>query len=346
MILAITHRADEHAGPVLDALARQGAEAVVLDLADLPRRGRLALAYGAAGGREIYIDGRRPIDAAEIGAIWWRRPQPPRPPHSLGAARAGFAVRQTLGAVMGLVSSVAGTALLVNHPWRDDEAGQKTFQLAAAERAGLIIPATLVTSDPQAAREFLRGRPAAGAVHKALDATPEDWRRTRRVGRRGAAGIPGLRWAPAILQQRIPGVDIRVTIVGDELFSAEIDARRSPSPDDYRGFERRCRIAPCRLPGQVEQGLRTLVRDLGLVYAAADLRRRSDGAWFFLELNPGGQWRFIERHTGQPITEALAALLRRGVRRTAMGRAGPAPGSVPGGAQGRVPPTPLAVIRR
>ena len=222
-------------------------------------------------------------------------------------------MRQTLDALMGLVSSLDASALLVNHPWRDDEAAKKTFQLAAAERSGLSIPATLVTSDPQAAREFVGGRGAAGSVHKALDATPEDWRRTRRLGRRGAAAIPGLRWAPVILQQRIPGVDVRVTMVGEELFAAEIDARRSPSPDDYRGFERHCRIAPCRLPAEVEQGLRALVRSLGLAYGAADFRRRSDGAWYFLELNPGGQWLFVERRTGQPITGALAAMLARGV---------------------------------
>jgi hypothetical protein len=309
VILAITHRGDEHARPVLDALARQGAEAVVLDLADFPRRGRVALSYGASGAREIRVDNRPPIDAARIDALWWRRPRALRAPRGLGPARAEFAVRQTLDAVMGLVASLDPGAVLVNHPWRDDAAGQKTFQLAAAERVGLTIPATLVTSDPAAAQEFLRGQGRAGVVHKALRSTPRDWRRTRRVDARGVAALPGLEYAPVILQRRIPGVDVRVTIVGEEVFAAQIDARRSSSPDDYRGFERQCRIVPCSLPAQEEQGLGALMRDLGLLYGAADLRRRADGRWFFLELNPGGQWDFIEERTGQPITAAVAALL-------------------------------------
>ncbi len=314
VILAITHRRDEHARPVLDALARQGAEAVMLDLAELPRRGRVALSFGAAGGRRIRVDGRPPIDAERIDALWWRRPRPMRAPRRLGPIRAEFAVRQMLEAIMGVVASLEPGALLVNHPWRDDAAGQKTFQLAAAERLGLTIPATLVTSDPEAAGEFLRRQDGAGAIHKALRSTPRDWRRTCRVGARGLAGLPGLEQAPLILQQRIPGVDVRVTLVGEELFAAEIDARRSPSPDDYRGFERQCRIAPCRLPAEVERDLRALVRELGLVYGAADFRRRADGRWFFLELNPGGQWDFVEERTGQPITEAVAALLGRAHR--------------------------------
>ncbi len=312
MILAVTHRADEHARPVLDALDRQGAEVAVLDLAQLPARGRLALAYGGAGPRTIHLDGGAPIDAARVRALWWRRPQPPEPPRGLPRRRAEFGARQTLDAMAGLLGGLDPGTLLVNHPWRDDAAGQKTLQLAAAERAGLAVPPTLVTNDPEAARRFLAGRGRVGAVHKQLHATPDDWRRTRRVGPRGAAGLRDLRHAPRILQQRVPGIDVRVTIVGDELFAADIDARRSSSPDDFRGFERQCRFSACRVPDREQAGLRRLMEDLGLAFAAIDFRRDADGRWWFLDLNPAGQWRFVERRTLQPITAALAALLARG----------------------------------
>ncbi len=309
MILAVTHRRDEHARPVLDALARQGVEVAVLDFAHLPARGRVALAYGGAGARELRLDGAPSIDASRVRALWWRRPLTPEAPRGLPARRAEFAVRQTLEALTGLLGSLEAGALLVNHPWRDDAAAQKTLQLAAAERAGLAIPPTLVTNDLEAARAFLAERGPAGAIHKLVHATPEDWRRTRRVGARGAAGVRDLRHAPVILQERIPGIDVRVTVVGDELFAAEIDARRSSSPDDFRGFERQCRFAACKMPDREEAGLRRLLRELGLVYAAIDFRRDEDGRLWFLDLNPAGQWLFVERRTGQPITAALAGLL-------------------------------------
>lgn len=326
MILAVTHRADEHARAVLDVLVRQGAEVAVLDLAQLPARGRLALAYGGVGERVLRVDGVAPIDAARVRALWWRRPQSPEAPRGLPAKRAEFAVRQTLEAVTGLAGSLDPAALLVNHPWRDDAAAQKTLQLAAAERAGLTVPPTLVTNDPEAARAFLAGRGPAGAIHKQVHATAEDWHRTRRVGPRGAAGLRDLRHAPRILQQRIPGVDVRVTVVGDELFAAEIDARRSPSPDDFRGFERSCRFAPCPVPDREEKGLRRIMDGLGLAFAAIDFRRSRDGRWWFLDLNPAGQWRFVERRTGQPITAALAALLARGQLRRRAASHLPIPG--------------------
>jgi hypothetical protein len=311
MILAVTHRGDDHADRVLDALARRGAEIALLDLASIPRLGRVALRYGRGGAREILAGGSA-LDLGDVTAVWWRRPRPPAGDPSLRPEHAAFAARQAFVAVVGAVTSLERQALLVSHPFKSDLAAFKTHQLAAAERIGLPIPATLVTSDPAAARAFLRARGKAGAIHKALHATPDDWRRTQRVGRGGGARLDSVRLAPVIFQERIPGVDVRATVVGQEIFAAEIDARASSSPDDYRGREDECRFAPCTLPAKVARGLRGLVREMGLEFAAVDFRRRDDGAWFFLELNPAGQWDFVEDRTGQPITEALAALLARG----------------------------------
>jgi glutathione synthase/RimK-type ligase-like ATP-grasp enzyme len=312
VILAVTHAGDDHARPLLDALARRGAEPVVLDLGELPRRGRLTLAYGAGEERLLLLDGQAAIDLRRVSAVWWRRPLPLVAAPGLGPEQAAFAVRQATDAFMGLLASLAPSALLVNEPWRGQVAGQKTLQLAAAPRAGLRLPETLVTSDPAAARAFLARFAEGAVVHKAVHATPADGRLTRRVGPEELANLEALRLAPVILQERVPGVDVRVTVVGERLFAAEIDARATSAADDYRGREAECRIEPCQLPPEVEGPLRALVRELGLRYAAADLRRRDDGAWFFLELNPAGQWGFVEDRTGQPITEALAALLAGG----------------------------------
>jgi len=314
VILAVSHEGDDHAAPLLGALARRGAEAWVLDLADLPARGTLVLGFGAGEALTLRVDGRPALDPRRVTAVWWRRPRAMEAAAGLAPEHAAFAVRQAHDALMGLVASLAPTALLVNDPWRDHVAGHKTYQLATARRAGLRLPETLVTNDPEAAGPFLTAWGEGGAVHKAVSATPADWRRTRRVGPDDLARLADLRLSPVILQEHVPGVDVRVTVVGEELFAAEIDARRSSSPDDYRGHEAECRIEPCALPAAEERALRALVAELGLSFAAADFRRRDDGAWFFLELNPAGQWLFVEERTGQPITEALAALLDRARR--------------------------------
>jgi D-alanine-D-alanine ligase-like ATP-grasp enzyme len=66
------------------------------------------------------------------------------------------------------------------------------------------------------------------------------------------------------------------------------------------------------LPDDVADKLRALMRRLGLAYGAIDLRLTEDGRYVFLEINPAGQFLYVEEQTGQPITAALAARLAAG----------------------------------
>jgi glutathione synthase/RimK-type ligase-like ATP-grasp enzyme len=307
VIVVVSHEGDEHAPPVLRALRRRRAEAVVVDLADFPRRADLALRFGGrSAGAEVRTPSGR-VRAGAITAVWWRRPQPFDVGRGLRYADAAFAFRQVKEAMAGFAASLDAT--WVNDPWREAAADHKPFQLSRAMRSGLAVPPTLVTNDPARARAFVRARGRRRTVHKALHATADDWRPTRLIGPDDLARIDGVRQAPLVLQEYVPGVDVRVTVVGDQLFAAEIDARDTASPEDFRPVWQEARIARCELPGPVERGIRTLVAGLGLRYAAVDLRRRHGGEHLFLEVNSSGQWLFVEERTGQPITAALARLL-------------------------------------
>ncbi len=307
MIVAISHAGDDHAAAVLDALGRAGIDVVLLDLATFPARSAIALEYGGKRGAWAMVSPEAVIAAKRVTAVWWRRPRLLRAEPGLSPEHADFALRQADEALSGLAASLE--ARWVNDPWRDAAASHKPWQLAAAERAGFRVPRTLVTNDPERARAFLDAAGRRPVVHKALHATPEDWHVTRRVGPEDRGRLPALRLAPVILQEYVPGVDVRVTAVGGTLFAAAIDARDTASPEDFRPVFDDARVEPCRLPGAVAARIRKLLRALGLSYAAIDLRRRDDGEHVFLEANPSGQWLFVERRTGLPITAALASLL-------------------------------------
>jgi glutathione synthase/RimK-type ligase-like ATP-grasp enzyme len=113
-----------------------------------------------------------------------------------------------------------------------------------------------------------------------------------------------------IFQELVPeATDVRVTVVGDRLFAAAI----RPPPEgyalDYRMSLDRALFEATDLPAEVEESIRALMRRLGLVYGAIDLLRTADGEHVFLEINPAGEWRFVEERTGQPITDAMADVL-------------------------------------
>ncbi|MGH3696825.1 MAG: hypothetical protein ACRDRX_23055 [Pseudonocardiaceae bacterium] len=62
-------------------------------------------------------------------------------------------------------------------------------------------------------------------------------------------------------------------------------------------------------PDGVEHGIRAVMRELGLVYGAFDFMIIPDAEWIFLEVNPGGQFGFLEDGTAEPLTATLADLL-------------------------------------
>lgn len=74
-------------------------------------------------------------------------------------------------------------------------------------------------------------------------------------------------------------------------------------------------ITATDLPGAVATAIAALMQRLGLVYGALDFRRQPDGAWRFLEINPAGQFLFVEEQTRQPIARTIAAQLARMARR-------------------------------
>jgi glutathione synthase/RimK-type ligase-like ATP-grasp enzyme len=307
VIVAVSHPGDDHLAPVLATLRDLGEETLVLDTAEFPARARIALAYGGRRRAATLHAPTGRLDAARVAAVWWRRPRPLAAAAGLRDGDAGVAIRQANEAICGLGATL--DVRWVNDPWRESAAAHKPLQLHLAERAGLRVPRTLVTNDPQHAREYLGSVGRRRVVHKALHSTPEDWRTTRILTRRDLAQLRTLRLAPVILQEYVPGVDVRVTAAGGKLFAAAIDARRTASPEDFRPVFDAARVEACALPREVAARLRKLLRALGLAYAAIDLRRRDDGEHVFLEANPSGQWLFVERRTGLPITAAVATLL-------------------------------------
>jgi glutathione synthase/RimK-type ligase-like ATP-grasp enzyme len=201
----------------------------------------------------------------------------------------------------------------VNHPARDEAATHKPWQLAVAQRSGLRVPRTCITSDPARARAFVERLRPGRAVFKSLQATAADWRPTRLVGARELGRLEIVRYAPVVFQEYVePGADVRVTAVGRRLFAAAIHVAGTDHAADFRPGYDQVRVEPIRLPAELAARLRRLLAALGLAYAAIDLRRDPAGEYHFLEVNPSGQWLFVEERTGQPITAAVARLLATG----------------------------------
>ena len=308
-VLILSSLADPHARAVISSLAARGEQVHLLDLTEYPSQ--LALTMEFAGGRQRFQlnrPGAGTLDLESVHAVWWRRPGSFRLPDTLrDPAHRRLAHSEANTAFQGLFASL--NALWVNPPYCDSKASHKPYQLALAQSLGLQIPQTVMTSDPAEARAFWAACDG-DVIYKQFICLPEAWSETRKLGEAETKLTEeSIRLAPVIFQRRVSAVaDLRVTIIGDDIFAAAVDVRTLAYDVDVR-MNLDAQHVRHTLPHDISQKLLVLMRTLGLVYGAIDLRLRDDGSYVFLEINPAGQFLYVEEQTGQPITAALASHL-------------------------------------
>jgi glutathione synthase/RimK-type ligase-like ATP-grasp enzyme len=180
--------------------------------------------------------------------------------------------------------------------------GSKPHQLAAVAAAGFAVPQTLVTNDPETALAFTQRHERV--IYKSVSSVRS---RVNILAPAHLTRLADLRWCPTQLQEWIPGQDIRVHVVGDDVFATAIET----SAVDYRypGAGEEPHLSAACLPENVADRCRTMSVSMGLLFAGIDLRRSPSGAWYCFEVNPSPGFTYYEAATGQPIAAAVARLL-------------------------------------
>jgi len=128
--------------------------------------------------------------------------------------------------------------------------------------------------------------------------------------------IENVRSCPAMFQEYIAKRhELRVTVVGPDIFAAEIDSQADDSTRvDFRRFALSKRIPkhrPATLRRTLSERILRVMRRLDLEFGCFDIIIKPDGEEVFLEVNPSGQWHWVQRYTGLPIDDALAGMLAR-----------------------------------
>jgi hypothetical protein len=150
VVLVVSHAADDHATAVLEAIARKGHPAVLLDIGHFPNNGSLTERFGAGDPSYRLVLAGETIDLHDCGAGWWRRPQPFTLHDGIDADVASFTYTECHEAIAGLWPALRLT--WVNDPQLDELAHHKPYQLAVAAEVGLPTPRTVITNDPDEAR--------------------------------------------------------------------------------------------------------------------------------------------------------------------------------------------------
>lgn len=316
-VLIFSDAKDPHATAVEDALLRLGARSFRVLTERLGKQVRITRVVGRESSRAISVSvSGVGIEHGPECSLWNRRIREPALASSTPADIADVVRREAEALWHGIIEIHDG--IVVGRPSAIWRASNKADQLAFALRFGRVrVPDTLVSNDPDAVTDFFRFHGGNICYKLFRGASVERGGETlfvytnllqeTHLQRRDI-----IERTPGQYQEYIPkAMDVRVTYVGREPFAAAIHSQDSPvSKIDFRRYDfERVRYESCQLPDAVHELCLGLLDRYGLNFGAFDFVVTHDGEYVFLELNPNGQWLWIEERTGLPVADALARLL-------------------------------------
>ncbi|MDJ0344216.1 hypothetical protein QMK19_28835 [Streptomyces sp. H10-C2] len=300
---------------IVQALTDRAVPAFRMDTAQFPAEVELS-AHHRGGPAAGPWEGRlttacRSVDLADIGAVYWNRPQQFEFPGlsvadehwARGAARIGLG-----GVLTGL------PVPWMNHPSRAAAAEFKPEQLRVAAAAGLDTLPTLVTNSAEEVRRFAKevGAPLItkplGIPYIAHTGQVETMY-TRRVD---LDELDGIETSAHLFQEEVQdkAYEVRVIVIGGACHGVRIDAGSTAAGLDWRTDYDALTYSSVAVPCSVAAAIRTYMKWMGLTYAAHDFVVRTDGRWTFYEANPSGQFAWLNEKVEFPLADTIADTLK------------------------------------
>ena len=245
----------------------------------------------------------------DLVSVWFRRPVFLRNTPSVPLSPEEQLKRsQWMAFLRGLC--VFRHAAWMNSPTATYIAESKPYQLSIARSCGFQVPATLVTNDASRIRETF----PSGLVIKSLDTVllrdGEDCLFTYTIlNPDNESTDEAVRAVPLLAQRALEEkTDLRVTVVGDEVFAVRILSEGSGIAGDWRIIPKpKLEYRDVVLSDEMVRCCRLLTRRLNLSFAAIDLIETHLGV-FFIEVNPTGEWGWLSTEE-RPIDRVIASWL-------------------------------------
>jgi hypothetical protein len=248
--------------------------------------------------------GERELQVSNIGTVIYRRPKPFDSAVDGDCYQRRHASNEWAEAVEGFLGHIPAERW-INHPVRNYSASQKVVQLVSARECGLVVPSWLVTTDAREAEDFLRAHDsqvvakpmASGFIERAI---PEEDSLiyTSAIDESHIILFDRLPGCPVLFQARVvKDADVRLVVVDDQ--SVAVSLRATESDGSQRLDIRRDNMSGVQyeqiaVPRHVNQGVARFMRRYGLRFGALDFAIDAAGNWSFFEVNPNGQWAWLD----------------------------------------------------
>ncbi|MBC9786604.1 hypothetical protein H1S01_19350 [Heliobacterium chlorum] len=311
MLLIITNRDDFTADYVILGLREKDVPYIRFNTDEFPQQCKISRSF-----ESNYLSGNlkkfnNKTNLENVSVVWYRRSLNP-PPITI------FGVENSLFVQQEIRHFLEGTLLSLQVPWVNPlpavmSSERKIFQLSIALDCGLTIPETIITNDPLEINAFANKHEniICKPIYSGLQITENKGYSvyTHEINREYLKDYKAIKNCPTLYQRRIEKeVDIRLTFFGDNYFPVQIKGINEEVYLDWRKPEYKLLYELTKIPNDIINSCKIMLSRLGLVYGAFDLIRDRAGKYYFLEVNPAGEWAWLDRELQLGMREALISL--------------------------------------
>lgn len=275
--------------------------------------------------KEIHLEAEeRKVDLEkEISVVWYRRVLSPNPSNEITDEEYKQFARWEGSVLLNNIWTILAHKVWLNTPFQNQVLSNKLYQLQLARKVGFDTPPTLVTNNPDEVRSFHKkyGIIIAKPISAGYITTNTQERRrliyTHRLTKRDFQKLQSVKYSPVLFQQYInKKLELRITVVESSIFTCAIESQKSEkTKDDWRRYDfEKVPHYSYNLPSKVEAKLLRFMRLTGINFGAFDFILTPEDRYIFLEVNPNGQWYWIERLTSLPITRRLVDFFAKHIK--------------------------------
>lgn len=199
----------------------------------------------------------------------------------------------------------------INNPVSTYRAENKIFQLCIAKEYGLEVPVTYISNctdfNLESDKKYIV-KSLDTALFYDMENNKEMFTYSNVVSG-SELNEYDLTSAPIFIQEFLnPKIDCRVTYVQGKLFPVKILQNGKGLYGDWRMRKEELEYIPFQLPTYVENAIHKLMKKLELNFGGIDLAIVS-GEYYFIEVNPTGEWGWLEVKTGTKISKTIKRAL-------------------------------------
>lgn len=245
------------------------------------------------------------VDTATVDAIYYRRPDFPEFA-DYNPIYMDMMKKDIVALIKGMVNSFGRRCL--TKPYLVELTENKIYQLAVAEKVGFLLPKGLVTNNRIFASEFCGNtKSVVKPLSNAKVKTPEyiGMIHTKPVNMK--LPFEGMEISPVYFQHYIRrDYDVRAVFIKNKYYASKIELEDKTSlrkEDEVVNYEN------IEMPKEVKEKCLIFMEKLGLNFAIFDFMVDNEGDYYFMEMNPNGQWLWLEYELNWKIGEDIVKYL-------------------------------------